>query len=111
MNTIYLDNAATTPLSPEVIKAMTQVLAENYGNPSSTHQLGRKAKALVEQVRKDIAKQFKVSAGEIFFTAGGTEADNTVSVRKHGGEDLGTFTIEEFIALINEEISKTLVSF
>ena len=78
MNTIYLDNAATTPLSPEVIKAMTQVLTENYGNPSSTHQLGRKAKALVEQVRKDIAKQFKVSAGEIFFTAGGTEADNTV---------------------------------
>jgi len=78
MNPIYLDNAATTPLSPKVIEAMTVVLQANYGNPSSTHQLGRKAKALVEQVRKDIAKQFKVSASEIFFTAGGTEADNTV---------------------------------
>jgi cysteine desulfurase len=78
MNPIYLDNAATTPLSPEVIKAMTVAMQESFGNPSSTHQLGRKAKALVEQVRKDLAKQFKVSAGEIFFTSGGTEADNTV---------------------------------
>lgn len=78
MNTIYLDNAATTPLSTEVIQAMTDALQHSFGNPSSTHQLGRKSKALVEQVRKNIAKQFNVSAGEIFFTAGGTEADNSV---------------------------------
>ena len=78
MNTIYLDNAATTPLSPTVIQAMKETLEQQFGNPSSTHQLGRKAKALVEQVRKDIAKQLQVSAGEIFFTSGGSEADNTV---------------------------------
>lgn len=78
MNTIYLDNAATTPVSPEVIDVMTQVLNTSFGNPSSTHQLGRKAKTLVEQARKDIAKQLGVSAGEVFFTAGGTEADNMV---------------------------------
>ena len=78
MRKVYLDNAATTPLDPTVIKAMTTVMEEVYGNPSSTHQFGRKAKVVVEEARKYIAKQFNVTAGEVFFTSGGSEADNLI---------------------------------
>jgi cysteine desulfurase len=78
MKSVYLDNAATTPMLPEVIQVMQQSMQENFGNPSSTHKFGRKAKAAVETVRKNIAKHFNVSASEIIFTAGGTEADNLV---------------------------------
>jgi cysteine desulfurase len=72
---IYLDNAATTPLAPEVKAAMIEAL-DIFGNPSSTHELGRKAKIEIEKVRKVIATQLNCQPGEIFFTSGGTEADN-----------------------------------
>ncbi|MCG1037757.1 cysteine desulfurase family protein [Polaribacter sargassicola] len=78
MNTVYLDNAATTPIDPEVIEVMSASMSKNYGNPSSTHQVGRKAKSAVETARKNIAKHFNVTASEIVFTAGGTEADNLI---------------------------------
>jgi cysteine desulfurase len=78
MNRIYLDNAATTPIDEEVIEVMHTSMQENFGNPSSTHQFGRTAKASVETARKNIAKHFNVSASEIIFTAGGTEADNLI---------------------------------
>lgn len=78
MKTIYLDNAATTPIDKEVVEVMCQSMSQNNGNPSSTHQIGRKAKASVETARKNIAKYFNVSASEIIFTAGGTEADNLI---------------------------------
>ena len=78
MNPIYLDNAATTQMYPEVIEVMQVSMAENFGNPSSTHQFGRKAKATVETARKNIAKHFKVAAAEIIFTSSGTEADNLI---------------------------------
>jgi len=78
MNTIYLDNAATTPLDSTVIQTITKVMSETYGNPSSTHQFGRKARTVVEEARKSIAKHFNVTAGEIVFTAGGSEADNLI---------------------------------
>ncbi|MDY7395070.1 cysteine desulfurase family protein [Aureibaculum sp. 2210JD6-5] len=78
MSTIYLDNAATTPIDANVIERITEVMTTVYGNPSSTHQLGRKAKVVVEEARKSIAKHFNVSAGEVFFTAGGSEADNLI---------------------------------
>jgi len=78
MNKVYLDNAATTPIAPEVIDLMQLSMQENFGNPSSTHQFGRKAKNIVENARKTIAKTFNVSAAEIIFTAGGTEADNLI---------------------------------
>ena len=78
MNPIYLDNAATTNIYQEVIAVMQTSMAENFGNPSSTHQFGRKAKATVETARKNIAKHFNVSAAEIIFTASGTEADNLI---------------------------------
>lgn len=78
MKTIYLDNAATTPMSEAVISTMSEVMKSTFGNPSSTHQFGRKAKVLVEQSRKNIAKHFNVTASEIVFTAGGSEADNLI---------------------------------
>ena len=78
MNRVYLDNAATTPIDSEVIRVMHDSMQENFGNPSSTHQFGRKAKNVVENARKSIAKTLNVSAAEIIFTAGGTEADNLI---------------------------------
>ena len=78
MKKIYLDNAATTPIAKEVIDVMQESMLENFGNPSSTHQFGRKAKNLVETARKNIANLLNASAAEIIFTAGGTEADNLI---------------------------------
>jgi len=78
MDSIYLDNAATTPIFPEVVAVMQETLSENYGNPSSIHAIGRSAKAKVESARKYIAQQLGVLPQEIIFTSGGTEGDNTV---------------------------------
>lgn len=78
MNPIYLDNAATTPMLPEVVEVIQQSMLTNFGNPSSTHRFGRKAKSAIETVRRNIAKQFNVSANEIIFTSGGTEGDNLI---------------------------------
>lgn len=78
---IYLDNAATTPLDPEVIEVMVQTMQNEYGNPSSIHSHGRQAKTIVEKARKTIANLLHASPAEIFFTSGGTEADNMAIVR------------------------------
>lgn len=78
MKKIYLDNAATTQIRPEVIFEMTKVLENDYGNPSSTHSFGRQAKNLVELSRKSIAKKLNVSSQEILFTSSGTEANNWI---------------------------------
>ena len=77
MKNVYFDSAATTQLRPGVIGCMSKAL-ETYGNPSSTHSYGRSAKAMLENSRKVIAKQLNVSASEIIFTSGGTEADNLI---------------------------------
>lgn len=76
--TVYLDNAATTPLDPEVFEAMKPFMLEDFGNPSSTHSHGRKVKAAIESSRKKIAELLKCTPGEIIFTSGGTEADNAI---------------------------------
>jgi cysteine desulfurase len=73
----YLDNAATTPLAPEVLEAMIPVMREQYGNPSSIHSHGRIARSLIERSRKMVAELIHAAPSEIFFTSGGTEADNT----------------------------------
>jgi cysteine desulfurase len=73
---VYFDNAATTPLAPEVAEAMIPILKDKFGNPSSIHSYGRDTRALIENARKNIAKLLNASPGEIFFTSGGTEADN-----------------------------------
>lgn len=78
MKRVYLDNAATTAIHPEVISAMTSAMAESYGNPSSTHSFGRAAKSILETARKTIAAQIGAEAREIIFTSGGTEADNFI---------------------------------
>ena len=91
MKSVYLDNAATTAILPEVVNTMTEVLTNTFGNPSSTHNYGRNAKAIVEQARKTIAKQLNVSSSEIIFTSGGTEADNLIL--QSAVKDLGVKTI------------------
>ena len=78
LDKIYLDHAATTPLDPEVLKAMTQVMAENYGNPSSIHAMGRKSRILIENARKTIANTINSSLGEIYFTSSATESNNAI---------------------------------
>ncbi|MCL6460380.1 MAG: cysteine desulfurase [Flavobacterium micromati] len=78
MKNIYLDNASTTAMRPEVIQEMTKVLSEDYGNPSSTHALGRKAKNILELSRKLIAQNLNATAQEIIFTSCGTEANNWI---------------------------------
>lgn len=77
MDRIYLDNAATTPLDKEVIAVMTNVMETYYGNPSSIHAQGREVRTLIERARKTVAGLLNASPAEIFFTSGGTEADNT----------------------------------
>lgn len=78
MKNVYLDNASTTALRPEVITEMTKVLIENFGNPSSSHAFGRSSKNLIELSRKSIAKQLNCNAQEIIFTSCGTEANNFI---------------------------------
>jgi cysteine desulfurase len=75
---IYLDNAATTPIDPEVWKEMQPYFEQFTANPSSIHAHGRQAKVIVEKARKTIATLLNAAPSEIFFTSGGTEADNTV---------------------------------
>jgi len=84
---VYLDNAATTPMTPEVVEAMIPFMRDHFGNPSSTHQFGRRTKTAIEQARRRIAAHLNVHPRTICFTSGGTEADN---MALHAGvEQLG----------------------
>jgi cysteine desulfurase len=74
---IYFDNAATTALDERVLEAMLPFLREHYGNPSSVHAHGREVRAAIEKARKKVAELLNTTPGEVFFTSGGTEADNT----------------------------------
>lgn len=77
MHRIYLDNAATTALDPEVLEAMMPFLTEKFGNPSSIYSYGRETKMAIEQARKSVARILNCTPGELFFTSGGTESTNT----------------------------------
>lgn len=97
MDSIYLDNAATTPVLPEVVDKMKEVLSASFGNPSSIHSQGRTAKSLIENTRKSIAKELGALPSEIIFTSGGTEGDNMIlqgAVRGLGVETIITSKIE-----------------
>ena len=87
MKKIYFDNAATTQISNEVIAVISDVMKNNFGNPSSTHSFGRSSKSLLELSRKYIAEKLNVSPSEIIFTSGGTESNNMVI--KSAVESLG----------------------
>lgn len=102
MERIYFDNAATTPLDKEVADAMYQVMLNDFGNPSSTHSHGRSVRTIIEECRRSISKLINCSPGEIFFTSGGTEADN-MALRK---------TVEDFNIknIISSEIEHHAVS-
>ena len=76
MKRVYLDNAATTPMAPEIIEMMSEMMKTHFANPSSVHSFGRESKTVVENARKSIANLLNTSPGSIFFTSGGTEADN-----------------------------------
>ena len=90
---IYLDNAATTPLDPEVFEAMKPFMMEDFGNPSSIHSHGRKVRAAIESSRKKIAELLNCTPGEIIFTSGGTEADNTLII-----SGINTYNIKHAIS-------------
>lgn len=99
---VYFDNAATTPMDPEVIDAMIPFMKEHYGNPSSIHSFGRQTRAAIEAARKSAAKYLNVSPGEIFFTSGGTEANNMAiqcAVRDLGVQHIITSPIEHHAVL------------
>ena len=73
---IYLDNAAATRLAPEALEAMLPFFTENYGNPGSIYSMGTAAKRAISDARESIAESMGARADEIYFTSGGTEADN-----------------------------------
>lgn len=77
MERIYFDNAATTPLDPEVFEAMKPYFMEKFGNPSSIYSYGRETRMAIENARKSVAKILNAHPAEIFFTSGGTESTNT----------------------------------
>lgn len=77
MNRIYFDNAATTPLDKEVLDAMMPYMTTHFGNPSSIYSYGRETRLAIETARKTVARLLNAHPGEIFFTSGGTESNNT----------------------------------
>ncbi len=107
---VYLDNAATTPMASEVIEVMTKMMQEDFGNPSSTHSHGRVVRTMVEDARKKVASLLNCAPGEIFFTSGGTEADNMAirkSVSDKGVKHIITSSIEHHAVLHTiEELAK-----
>lgn len=106
---VYLDNAATTQIDSEVIEAVCKVMEENFGNPSSVHGHGRKARAEIERARRTVAGHLKASPAEIFFTSGGTEADNMAilcSIRDLGVKRIITSKVEHHAVLHTVEVAE-----
>ncbi|MFD2926067.1 cysteine desulfurase family protein [Halobacillus naozhouensis] len=104
MKPIYLDHAATTPVHDEVIEAMVPVYQTIYGNPSSVHQFGRKARNALDQARRTAARSIGAKEKEIVFTSGGTEADNlaiigTVLANQGKGKHVITTEVEHHASL------------
>lgn len=110
---IYLDHAATTPMHPAVIEAMTDTMKNVFGNPSSVHSYGRKAHECLEQARQTVADSLQVRPHEIIFTSGGTEGDNTAIVgtalsRQHIGKHIITTSIEHPAVLASMKYLESL---
>ena len=102
MNRIYLDNAATTALDKEVLDAMLPYMTTNFGNPSSIYSYGRESRLAIESARKSVAKLLNAHPGEIFFTSGGTESNNTAilaAIRDLGCKHIISSPIEHHAVL------------
>src|SRR5919205_2907196 len=102
MNRIYLDNAATTPLDPEVLESILPYLSTHFGNPSSIYSYGRETRLAIENARKKVATILGARPGEIFFTSGGTESNNTAivaAIRDLGCKHIITSPIEHHAVL------------
>jgi cysteine desulfurase len=99
---IYFDNAATTPLDPEVLQSMLPYMSTHFGNPSSIYSYGRETRLAIENARKSVAKIIGAKPAEIFFTSGGTESNNTAvaaSIRDLGCRHIITSPIEHHAVL------------
>src|SRR5438874_10288888 len=102
MNRIYFDNAATTPLDKEVLDAMLPYMTTHFGNPSSIYSYGRETRMAIENARKTVAKLLNAHPGEIFFTSGGTESNNTAilsAIRDLGCKHIISSPIEHHAVL------------
>lgn len=104
MERVYVDHAATSPMHPDVIRTMTELMAENYGNPSSIHSFGRRARQVVDEARTMAARSIHAKFNEIIFTSGGTEADNlaiigTAMANQDKGKHIITTQIEHHAVL------------
>ncbi|MGD7009791.1 cysteine desulfurase family protein [Metabacillus sp. 84] len=104
MSRIYLDHAATSPMHPAVIDAMTSFMAETFGNPSSIHAHGRESRRILDAAREDLAAILGAQANEIIFTSGGTEADNmailgTAYANRSKGNHIITTAVEHHAVL------------
>jgi cysteine desulfurase len=102
MKHVYLDNAATTQMDDRVIEAMLPFMRGHFGNPSSVHSHGREVRTAIEKARKKVAELLQASPSEIFFTSGGTEADNTAlvcGIESHGLKHAITSPLEHHAVL------------
>ncbi|WP_085991818.1 cysteine desulfurase family protein [Oceanobacillus senegalensis] len=108
MEAIYLDHAATTPIEKEVLEAMYPIYEQTFGNPSSVHSFGRKARRVLDEARRVMAKSINANEKEITFTSGGTEADNlaligTALANKERGKHIITTVMEHHATLHTAE--------
>jgi cysteine desulfurase len=106
MKRIYFDNAATTPLEPDVLKEMMPFFTEKFGNPSSIYSYGRETRSAIETARKSVAKNLNAHPAEIFFTSGGTESSNMAikaAVNELGCKHIITSSIEHHATLHSVE--------
>jgi cysteine desulfurase len=111
MTRIYFDNAATTPLDPQVLQAMMPYFTEHFGNASSIYSYGRENRMAIESARKMVASSLNIKPGELFFTSGGTESSNmaiTCSVRDLRCKHIITSPIEHHATLHTVEFLKSL---
>ncbi|MDO9573646.1 MAG: aminotransferase class V-fold PLP-dependent enzyme, partial [Candidatus Contubernalis sp.] len=104
MRQVYMDHSATTPVDPDVFKSTIPYYNDRFGNPSSIYSLGRDAKKAVGKAREQIASLINVSPGEIYFTSGGTEADNQAIIsymmtNQERGNHLITSAVEHHAVL------------
>src|SRR5699024_4597866 len=108
MESIYLDHAATAPIDQRVVETMTPVMTTIFGNPSSVHSFGRKARQYLDEARRTMARSIQANEKEIVFTSGGTEADNlamlgTAMANKEKGNHIITTVQEHHAALHTAE--------